>query len=186
MERVTQAAPDNHPLYNKLCDIYNDPASKALRDAGNWEKYYGDFAIGGIGPANGFFAGDWDKGFIGMTATQLKGFQLPTDDARRLQVAMIREQYKNALAKSSSGVDKATQDSYIANIKALFDDKKYQYSPAISSTEQTAFTTLPTMPGALLAAPEPLIGVGGGRRRRGRKSRRSRRSSRKNKQTRRR
>ena len=182
----TTSSPDNHPLYNKLCDIYNNAGSKAFREAGNWEKYYGDFAIGGIGPANGFFAGDWDKAFFGMTATQLKGFQLPTDDARRLQVAMIREQYRNAMAKSSSGViDKGTQDSYIANIKALFDDKKYQYSPAMSAAEQKAFTTLPTQPGALVAAPEPLIGVGG-RGRRGKKSRRSRRSSRKNKRTRRR
>jgi len=183
----TTSNPNNHPLYNKLCDIYNDPASKAFRDAGNWEKYYGDFAVGGIGPANGFFAGDWDKNFFGMTATQLKGFQLPTDDARRLQIAMNREQYRNALVKSPAGLDKGTQDAYIANIKALYDDKRFQFSPLLSSAEQTALATLPTGSNAFGAAPEKIMGIGGGRRRRGKKSMRGgKRASRKNKRTRRR
>jgi len=184
----TTSSPDNHPLYNKLCDIFNNPASKAFRDAGNWEKYYGDFAVGGIGPANGFFAGDWDKNFFGLTETQLKGFMLPTDDARRLQIAMSREQYRNALIKSPAGLPKPAQDAYIANIKATFDNNRFQYSPLISAQEQTALMTLPP-PGdvAFAAAPEKIMGIGGGRRRRGKKSMRGgKRGTRKNKRTRRR
>jgi hypothetical protein len=134
----TTSSPTNHPLYNKLCDIYNTPGSKAFRDAGNWEKYYGDFAIGGIGPAGGFFAGDWGKNFVKLTQDQLDAFQLPFDDARRLQIAMTVEQYKNALAKKPS----TTKQAYVANIQATYDDKKHQYSPPLTAQEKTMFESL--------------------------------------------
>jgi hypothetical protein len=100
---------------------------------------------------------------------------------------MSREQYRNALIKSPAGLDKGTQDAYIGNIKATFDNNRFQYSPIVSAQEQTALTTLPAAgANSFVAAPEKIMGVGGGRRRRGKKSMRGKRATRKNKRTRRR
>jgi hypothetical protein len=166
----TTSSPNNDPLYNKVCDLFNNAGTKAFLTANNMEKYYGNWVINGIGPADGFMSGEWDKAFKGMTATQLKGFRLPTDDCRRLKILMNIEQYKNAAAKNPS-VDKGP---YVGNVKALFTDNSNVMSPPLTSAEQTAFSSL-TVPGVM---------AGGRRRRRG--SRRSRGSSRKNKRTRRR
>jgi len=224
----TVSSPNNDPLYNKLCDLFNNAGTQAFLTANkiiaggstrapsreqqrmredpppppelaaaassaalaaaassaalaaasaaataapaNMEKYYGNWVINGIGPADAFISGEWDKAFKGMTATQLKGFRLPTDDGRRLKILMNIEQYKNAAAKKPS-VDKGP---YVANVKALFTNNSNVMSPPLTSAEQTAFSSL-TVPGVM---------AGGRRRRRG--SRRSRGSSRKNKRTRRR
>lgn len=203
----TVSSPNNDPLYNKLCDLFNNAGTQAFLTANkiiaggstrapieqqrkredpppppepaaaassaapaNMEKYYGNWVINGIGPADAFISGEWDKAFKGMTATQLKGFRLPTDDGRRLKILMNIEQYKNAAAKNPS-VDKGP---YVGNVKALFANNSNVMSPPLTSAEQTAFSSL-TIPGVM---------AGGRRRRRG--SRRNRGSSRKNKRTRRR
>ena len=176
----TTSSPNNHPMYNKLCDIYNNPASKAFRDAGNWEKYYGDFCINGIGAADGFLASDWNKQCYGLSATQLMGFQLPTDDARRLQIAMNREQYRNALVKSPSGLNPSTQEAYKANITACYDDNKFPLSPTLTEADKKAFVTLPTGTNAFVAAPEKLMS--GGRRGRRTRARKVRATNKKRKQ----
>jgi len=172
----TTNSPTNHPLYNKLCDIYNNPASKALRDAGNWEKYYGDFCINGIGPADGFLGSDWNKQCYALTTTQLMGFQLPTDDVRRLQIAMNREKYVNALIKSPAGLDAGTQAAFKNNINACFDNNKYPLSPIVTEEEKKTFLTLPTGSNAFIAAPHKPID--GGRRRMHTRMRKGRRSGR--------
>ena len=166
----TVSSPNNDSLYNKLCDLFNNAGTQAFLTANNMEKYYGNWVINGIGPADAFISGEWDKAFKGMTATQLKGFRLPTDDGRRLKILMNIEQYKNAAAKNPS-VDKGP---YVGNVKALFANNSNVMSPPLTSAEQTAFSSL-TIPGVM---------AGGRRRRRG--SRRSRGSSRKNKRPRRR
>jgi hypothetical protein len=171
----TTNSPNNEPLYNRVCDLFNNPGTQAILNSNNMEKYYGNWAINGVGPADAFMAGDWDKAFKAMTATQLKGFRLPTDDGRRLKILMNIEQYKNAAAKNSS-VNKAP---YVANINKLFPDNSNVMSPPLTAAERTAFSSL-TIPPTMA----------GGRYRRGsrgrRSSRRTKRSYPKKKLTRRR
>ena len=166
----TVSNPNNHPLYNRLCDIYNHPSSKALRDAGNWEKYYKDFCFNGVGVASAFMANDWNKKFLSLTATQLKGFELPTDDFRRLQIECVRAEYRNGLILRPTGLDPSAQDYARYKINVLFDDLKNLHSPPLTDAEKARYIFLPTC----------AYGTGGRRRRtRRRKGRASKNQKRK-------
>jgi hypothetical protein len=140
----TTRSDDNHPLYNKICDIYNDPISKGYRTTLNWGKYYEDFCVSGVGPAGGFFSGEYDKQFVGLTPNQLKEFQLPTDDARRLLIAMHRTKYRALILQNRQIPDAATQTSYQDAIRALSDNNTYIYSFPMTTAERDNFLILPT------------------------------------------
>lgn len=170
----TTSSASNHPMYNKLCDIYNNPGSKKFRDQFKWDKYYGDFCINGIGPADAFLAGDWNKQCYQLSESQLKAFQLPTDDARRLQIAMNRQQFQITEPNLTNA---GKQAPYKTNITNLFDNNKYPLSPTITEAEKTKYVTLTTKPSR---SGEPLM-TGGrtGGRTRMRKGRGTRKSKQK-------
>jgi hypothetical protein len=134
----------NHPLYNTLCDIYNNPTTKGYRSALNWGKYYEDLCVGGVGPGGGFFSGEYDKQFVGLRPDQLKTFQIPTDDARRLLIAMNRTKYRSLIIDNKRVPDAATQAAYQETIRALADNNSYIYSFPMTDAERDKWLVLPT------------------------------------------
>jgi hypothetical protein len=140
----TTRSDDNHPLYNTICDIYNDPISQGYRTALNWGKYYEDFCVSGAGPAGGFFSGEYDKQFVGLRPDQLKNFQLPTDDARRLLIAMHRTKYIALMIENREIPNAATQDSYQDAIRPLTNNSSYLYSFPMTNAEKDRLLILPT------------------------------------------